>query len=163
MASKEHYEFFKFLYEEEVSRYSVLGARAQLYISVIGFFVGAVVFKASDLGEAAKVLKLPLWLLLTAASLFIVALSLVVLAMWIRSYQTANEPEKVLNEFIDTPPDNEEFFDNRIIDFAVAATENAKENNRVANCLLYAGYALSAAIVGLLIILMLAILPGHIL
>ena len=81
--------------------------------------------------------------------------------MWIRSYQTANEPEKVLDEFIDAPPNNDEFFDNRIIDFAVATTENAKENNRVADCLLYAGYALSAAIVGLLLILMFAILPGQ--
>ena len=49
MATKEHYEFFKFLYDEELGCYAALGARAQLYISVIGFFVGAVVFKASDL------------------------------------------------------------------------------------------------------------------
>ena len=60
MATKEQYEFFKSLYDEENSRYSVLENRAKLYVTIIALYLGAIAFKIADVLALSSQLKVPL-------------------------------------------------------------------------------------------------------
>lgn len=135
MATKEQWEIFRYVYEREESRYQNITDRGKVYLSLITLYVGAIAFKADF--WFSQSLKDPWSTLLFALllGLFLAALCATVAAMGIYSYEGITDPEEVIAGFGDTTPDNEDFFDDRIIDVAVATNRNSKTNDRRASLL----------------------------
>jgi hypothetical protein len=150
MATKEQYEFFRSLYEDEERVYSQLEARAKFYFSVVSLFLAALLLKAKEVQESAGALGLPWWLVLVEGLLLSGALLFVVCGVLIRRYEGIADPEDIIKNFGQKPPSNEQFFDDRIADYTVAANRNAAANERTARWLSYSGLLLTAAIVLLL-------------
>jgi len=148
VATAEQYKFFRALYDEEQARYGHLEARARLYITINTVYLSALAFKATDFLGFAKEFKVPTWLFLLAAAVLVLALALSILAIRIREYEGITDPEKVIDSFGEHPPSDEDFFDDRIADFAVAANRNSTQNDTVAAHLFWASIAL---LIGVLI------------
>src|SRR6266446_1254037 len=120
MATEIQYKVFKEVFDEEQARYSHLATRASVYLTIITFYVGVVFFKFNELSNFAKEFKIsPIWFLLVGL-LLIIALLLVVLAISIRTYEGIFDPQKIINSFGKTPPKDEDFLDERIVDLSVA-------------------------------------------
>lgn len=150
MATKEQYEFFRFLYEAEERTYQYLEARARFYLSIISLFLAALLLKAEEVRRSAAEYGIPWWILTLVAVFLAVALALIVLATRIRRYEAVADPQKVVDSFGDTEPTNKDFFDDRIADLTVATSRNSAVNNSVANILLYASLCLAFAMFVLL-------------
>lgn len=61
-------------------------------------------------------------------------------------HEAASDPDSVLSEYGDTPMQDDEFFDNRIADYATPAKSNAAVNNNEADWLVRATYCLGFGI-----------------
>jgi hypothetical protein len=153
MASKEQYEFFRLLYEEEERRYGQLEGRAKLYLSVITLFLAAVLFKASEVRSSAAVLGIPWPVVAMEAAMLVGALLLVILGVLIRSYEGIADAGEIIEHLGDSPPSNDEFFDDRIVDFAAASIRNARVNDRSARYLAGAAILLAGSMAVLVVVL----------
>jgi TRAP-type C4-dicarboxylate transport system permease small subunit len=150
MATKEQYEFFRSLYEDEERTYAQLEARARFYLSIVSIFLASVLLKTEEVQKSARALGLPWWLVLGEAVLLSGALLFVTLGALIRRYEGIADPEDIVKSFGEDVPSNEQFFDDRIADYTVATNRNAAVNERTARLLSYAGILLSASMVLLL-------------
>lgn len=153
MASKDQYEFFKFLYEREERRYEHLEARARLYLAVITIFLAALLFKADEVRTSAGRFGITWNAVVIEASLLIAALLLVVLGAMIRTYEGVANGSTLIEGFEATPPSDQDFFDDRIVDFAAATERNGKVNDRAAYCLGISAIFLATAMSVLLVAL----------
>jgi hypothetical protein len=52
MATETQYKVFKEIYDDEAKRYSDLGTRCNLYLTIITFYVGVILLKVSDVVKA---------------------------------------------------------------------------------------------------------------
>jgi hypothetical protein len=152
MATKEQYEFFRSLYDEEEARYSQLEARARLYLAVISAFIAAIVLKANEIKQSIRILGGDRRLL-AVATLLVASLVMIVISTKIRQYEGIADPREIIENFGPAPPSNEEFFDLRLADLTVATERNAKVNDQVARFLAWAGVLLALAMVALLLFL----------
>ncbi len=159
MATKEQYEFFRFLYESEERIYQYLEARAKFYLSIISLFLAALLLKAEEVRTSAAAYGIPWWILTLVAAVLAVAIVLVVLATRIRRYEAVADPQKVVDSFGDIEPTNKDFFDDRIADLTVATMRNSAVNHRVANILLYTNLCLALAMLVLLASLVFSFSP----
>lgn len=146
MFTQRQYDFFKTLYDEESARYTELENRAKLYLGVITLYVGAIAFKIEDVSKFARTVNIPWPVLLVVGLLFLVSLLLTILAIKIRHYEGISEPEDILAEIGDAPPTDEEFFEDRIVDLAVATKRNVEQNNKNAELLNWASIALAGGV-----------------
>jgi hypothetical protein len=153
MATKEQYEFFRYLYEEEQRRYGHLEARARLYLSIISLFLATLIFKVEDVRKSVDILGVPWWVVLVQGLLLASALVFVVIGAFIRPYEGVADPEDVVKSFGKKPSVDDSFFDDRIADYVVATSRNAAANNKVARFLTIAVSFLLAAMLLLLVIL----------
>jgi hypothetical protein len=142
MATEKQYQFFKALYDEESKRYEQLESRAKLYITILTFYLAAIAFKLDDVLQFFKLFSIPRLLAVVAGLAFVSALLSCVIAILIRSYETPVNPEALLNSLPSSPPSDEDFFDDRIVDYAVATNHNSDQNDRAANALQIAGWLL---------------------
>jgi hypothetical protein len=138
MATEFLYDFFRNLYEEESERYGQLEVRARLYITILVFYLGAVGLNAKDMlaltgqSYAARVL-------VSASGIaFILALSSCLIAIKMRKYEGLSDPNELIDSFGGTLPSDDDFREDRIVDFAVATERNAAQNDRVARALSWA-------------------------
>ena len=145
-ATEQQYNICKAIYDEEKERYSALGVKANLYITLISFFLGAVIFKFDDLKHFLFLFHVPMVLELVAAIFLIIALGFSLHAVIIRSYQAIEDIDDIINEELAKAITNSEFFGNRINDLAVATEENSKCNDKAADDLQRAVYALLASV-----------------
>jgi hypothetical protein len=157
LATKEQYEFFRSLYEAEERTYEQLEGRAKVYLGVVTAFLATVLVKASDVVESAKALNVPWWSILAEAILLTIVLTLILFALRIRAYEAVNDGEEIIEEFGENIPSDEEFFDDRIADYAVAASRNLRANNETATFLAWASRLLVASMVGLMGIFLTAV------
>lgn len=154
MASEKQYDFFKSVYDEEQRRYTALAERAKVYQAIITLYVGALTLKADEVLKFVAEFHVPIWLPLVTTLLFLLALALTVLATRIRTYEGIADLNAVIMAFGTAPPKDEDFWDDRLTNLAVATTRNSAQNNRVANLLLgtswliFAGLAVQVAAVG---------------
>jgi hypothetical protein len=158
VASKEQYEFFRFLYEEEERRYAQLESRAKLYLSVVALFLASLAFKMEDAQKSVAILNVPWWLVLVEAVVLAAALVFILSGALIRNFEGVADPEDVIASFKDAPPTNEEFFDDRIADFAVATNRNTSTNDRAVRFLELAGVLLVIAMLVLLSVFTIALI-----
>ncbi|MFM0166868.1 hypothetical protein PQR39_41400 [Paraburkholderia sediminicola] len=135
MNTESQYGFFKYLYDEENLRYGCLETRARFYLTVLTFYLGALAVSGKDLLPLTMHVGLARWAVLASAIFFIIALVFCVTAARIRRYEGVTDPEELIREEGDSVLDDTDFFEDRIIDFAVAANRNSVQNNKVANVL----------------------------
>lgn len=125
MATVTQYGVFKALYDEESDRYSGLERRSNLYLTIITFYLGVILFKVEDLLKVVSQFRIPLGLFLAVGVALVGALFLTVLAMGIHEYEGICDPERVIKDFGKSHPDDDQFLDDRIVDLAVATNRNA--------------------------------------
>ena len=159
MATHEQYEFFKFLYQEEGERYSQLEARAKLYLGVITVFLATLLYKAGEVKASVTAIRIPWALVLIEAALLAASLMFTVFGSLIRTYEGLADPEEIIKKFSASPVADEDFLDDRLVDFAVATNHDSKVNDRTAMFLSAAGILLSAAMVVIVLMIGAALRP----
>ena len=159
LASKELYEVSLRFYEFEVDRQKALSEKAKLVIGIISLYIGLLVFRGrlnidvSNLSGGAQV-TFVIGLLLLA---FSVVLS--ILSLQIRVYESPYNPVEFIQGLGENEQDLGLYFDDRIIDLAVAWEKNTRQNNNAAQYLQGAFICLGAAIVSHILTLGLTALP----
>jgi hypothetical protein len=138
MATEIQYKVFRELYDEEEHRYSDLATRSNLYLTIITFYLGVIVFRIEDLLKFVAGFGLPIQLFLAIGATLGLALLLTVLAVSIHVFEGVCDPEEVIHSFGESPPSDEDFLDDRIVDLAVATNRNSRQNERVAGFLQWA-------------------------
>jgi hypothetical protein len=144
--TERQYEFFRSLYEEENERYTALEARTKLYLTVITLYVGAIAFKFEDVAKFATRFGIATSLLAAVGLIFLLALVLTVLAARIRDFEGLCEPEALIEGMGNKPITDSKFFEDRVIDLAVATTRNSKENDKIAGLLYWASVLIALGV-----------------
>ena len=157
MATEIQYEVFKAVYDEEAERYSTLEARARLYFSIISLYLGAIAFKAKDMEEFASSFHIPIWWFLLSGAVLVLSLLATIAAIQIRTYEGICDLKAVIRNFGDTPPTDDDFLDDRIVDLAVATNKNSKQNDRTARFLSAAAILLLVSVALHLVIFIAAV------
>lgn len=161
MATKEQCEFFRGLYAEEERSSAQLESRAKVYLSIITAFLVTLLFQSRGEPDGTTALGIPGVALALVATVLAASLCLVVYAIMIRTYEATTDGVDIINGYGETLPSDEEFFEDRIADYAVASSRNRTVNNRVAAILSGAGVCI--AIASLLLFLLIAISLGGVL
>lgn len=139
MATEKQYQFFQSLCAEEAEREKLLWDRAKTNLSLTTLYSAFIIFVVEKLRPSTLATEI----IFIAAVVFM--LSAFLLSLWavkVSTYEAAAEPRSIFASFREEPPTDEDFFDDRIVDFAVAYERNAKVNNRKARWLTIAGYCL---------------------
>jgi hypothetical protein len=152
MATKDQCEFFRSLYEEEEKTAESLESRAKTFLGVITAFLASFFLKAKDLVESAEALRISFKLLVVEGFLLTAALVFVIYSLRIRIYESPNDGPKVIEAYEGDGPTDEEFFEARAADYAVAASRNRKINEQKGFLLECAGWIIIAAVLWLLLI-----------
>ena len=155
MASKDQYEFFRGLYEEEERTAEQLESRAKVYLGIITAFLVAILLKTDDVIKSGELLKVPFPLILTEAIFLSAALVCVIFALRIRAYEAVNDGVAIIEDYKGSGPTEEEFYEDRIADYAYASSRNRGLNNETAKVLAWSAWLILS---GMLVLLVLAIL-----
>ena len=161
MATEIQYKIFKEIYDEETQRYSSLGTRSNLYLTVITFYLGVILLKVDDLLKFVMGFGVSVVWFLCIGIVLVAALLLTVRAVDIRKYEGICDPEEVIEGFGKTPPTDEDFLDHRIGDLAVATNRNSAQNNRVARLLQWAARVIFVAVLLQVLVFAVAILHAR--
>jgi hypothetical protein len=132
VATEIQYKVFKEVYDEETKRYDDLEKRSNLYLTVITFYLGAIIFKLDDVrkfGDAFHVSMI--WFAVIAAVLALALLSTVA-AVQIRAFEGICDLEEEIAKFEGPPISDSDFLDDRLADLAVATSRNSLQNERIA-------------------------------
>lgn len=139
MATKQQYEVFKFIFEQEKARESQLLERSKLYLSLVTFYSAFLLFVGKDLIPHNRLH----WSLFALSTIFLlVAFLLSLYSAAVQKYQAVKNPKKILERLGDAPPTDDDFLDDRIVDLADAWTWNSSVNEGKAKILHWAGFAL---------------------
>ncbi len=149
MATKEQYEFFKFLYEEEERRAERIEKRATFYFTVISAFLGALLFTAEKVALATTltILKTPVNIF---TIILLAALALIVYGMFFRKHHRI-VPAAELSLHPNSKEVDESVFFDQCIEQCVKATSDYQHKNEVAAFALTWGAVLLAAAIMLLL------------
>lgn len=161
MATETQYKVFKELYDEEAERYSALGTRSNLYLTVITFYLGVILLKVDDVLKFASGFRVSVVWFLCVGMFFVIALLLTVAAIRIREYEGVCDPEEVIAGFGKHPPTDTKFLDDRIVDLAVATNRNSAQNDRVAGLLQWAATVILLAVLIQVAVFMVAIVHAR--
>jgi hypothetical protein len=160
MASEIQYRVFREVHDEEAQRYSNLGTRSNLYLSIVTFYLGVVFLKIEDILKFAVRFYVPVIWFLILGILLVIAFLLVVRAISIHDYEGVFDPEGVIKTFGKSPPQDNDFLDDRIVDLAVATNRNSAQNNKVASSLRWAARIILMAVLLQLVLFGVAIIHG---
>lgn len=158
MATENQYKFYRALYDEENDRYGLLEARAKLYLTILTFYLGSLAFKITDVKIFFSEFAIPLAIAMAAGLAFVIALLCCISAILIRKYEAITDPEELIASLGLNPPRDDEFFDDRIVDMAVATNRNSRQNDRAANALQAAGLLMAAGVVLHVVVFVIALL-----
>ena len=143
MATENQLAFFKSLYDEETAREKQLQDYAKHNLSLSTFYSAFIIFVVEKLRPDSMLSKS---VFITAVAFMLAPFLWSLRAIKISTYEAIAEPRHIINEFGDTPPTDEEFFDDRIADYTVAYERNSKVNDGKAFRLSIAGYCLALGI-----------------
>jgi hypothetical protein len=144
VATEKQYAFFKSLYDEENERAKILAEHAKNNLGLATLYSAFILFVVEK--QVADIAWLGKLLFCGAILCMLGAFLLSLMATQIAAYQIPNEPTDIIEGFGDDPPTDEEFFDDRIIDYALACETNGSVNDRKADMLRYARYLLLGGI-----------------
>ena len=133
MATTNQYEFFKYLFEIEKSTQKEIVTKGQVYLSVITFYLGVTLFKAPELLKELESEEpntiMGVFLVGILFFLFALLFDLISLGHFYK-YERINDAKHIINQLGKSPPSDEDFFDDRIIDLTVAITRNTRANRK---------------------------------
>lgn len=135
MATETQYQFFKYIYDSEQARYRELIDRGKLFLSIITIYLGLL---AVAVDKTIPFIKSSLFVKTTYAIsviCIVVAMALVVLAVGLFKYEYPSDPLRIIESFTKTPPTDDDFRDERLVDFTVATKRNFALNEKRANLL----------------------------
>lgn len=151
---EKQYNFFKYLYEKEESRYKELLNRGKVFISIITFYLGLLLFKTSDYQTAdafIDTLGIKVFLYALPIILFSIAFLINILSLGIYTYEYPNDLKSLIINNENQLYNNTEFLKGRIVDFAIAMERNYETNNKRAKLLFYTSIFMFLGIIGHLI------------
>jgi hypothetical protein len=132
VATEIQYKVFKEVYDEESSRYDSLEKRSNLYLTVITFYLGAIIFKLDDVRKFADAFHVSMIWFAVMAAVLALALLATVAAIQIRTFEGICDLEEEIGSFGKTPMSDSDFLDERLVDLAVATNRNSLQNERIA-------------------------------
>lgn len=141
MATEKQFEHFKYIYTQEEERYKELISRANIYMAIVTFYLGffATNFlpttKPSFSIEMFEIIKLSL--LLLGFLVFITAFVFIIMSINIYRHEVLADPKVIIDNYGETAPKDEDFFDDRVIEFAASTIKNRNINNNRAIKLKY--------------------------
>lgn len=144
MATEKQYAFFKSLYDEEGERAKILAEHAKSNLGLATLYSAFILFVVEK--QVADIAWLGKLLFCSAILLMLGAFLLSLMATQIAAYRIPNEPTDIIEGFGDDPPTDDDFFDDRIIEYAVACEKNSPINDGKADMLHYARYLLLGGI-----------------
>jgi hypothetical protein len=128
MASKDQYEFFKMMYEEEERRYDQLVDRGKSYITILAAYAGFMIIKGESftplIGKWSGS-----WLIKFSLVFLFIGFVSTILALSILRHEGICDPSEVASTYRKISPKDEDFFNYRIADFVVACERNARSND----------------------------------
>ena len=139
MATEKQYLFFKSVYDEETARQASLQDRAKYYLSIITVYSAFILFVAEKLKPTTFTHKL---VFVVAVGSMLAGFLFSLWSMKISAYETPSDPNEIIDGFQTAPPTDDDFFDDRIIDYAVAYERNSAVNDSKADQLTLAGYCM---------------------
>jgi hypothetical protein len=157
MATEAQFDVFAKAYEEENERYSQLESRAKFNLTIVTFYLGAIAFKFPDVIAFAKEYHIPSIFFIGTGILLVSSLLFTVLSTRIRTYETAFNLHEIIRSFGRAPPTDEDFLDQRLVDYAEATKRNRAVNNRVGNLLSASSWFLFGAMFLQLIVFIIAL------
>ncbi|MDE3819714.1 hypothetical protein [Sinorhizobium meliloti] len=145
MATREQMDFFKSVYEEEEKRTAILLEHSKNNVTLVTLYSGFALFVLDKHASGLSATGFTLF----AVSLCAMAVSffLSLLITNIAPYEALTDPDEIIAKLGSTPPTNEEFFDARIIDYTAAYQRNSAVNDRKAEWMSLARYALLLGVV----------------
>ena len=152
MATKDQYEFYRSLYDEEERTSLQLEGRAKIYLGVISAFLVTFLLNTDEVVRSAHTLGIPWWAILIEAVIFSAAMLCVIYSLRINVYEAVNDGSSLIDSYVGDGPTDEEFFEDRIADYAVASSRNRNVNNTTASVLAWAGWLLISGMILLLIL-----------
>lgn len=129
MSSKDKFDYFKFLYEQERSRYLELINRGKLFLTVVTLYFGVL---AVALDKTIDLNKINLFQKLVYGSSFVfLVASLVFIIRSISIYRNEkpSNPIKLIESLENELKDDEIFTNKTIVDLSVATSRNAENND----------------------------------
>lgn len=157
MATQAQYDFFKQLFELEEQRYANLQMKAKFFLGAASAVVAAVTLKLPDVLTFVQRFRVDVSAVILIGIGMTVAIVCSIAAMTIAHYDRVADPERIIRSFGDDPPADDDFRDDRIVDYAVATNVNFKTNNRTATYLQVAGWAVVSSTIAQVGVLLWAI------
>ena len=143
-ATEKQYEFFKSLYDDENERTKILAEHAKNNLGLATVYSAFIIFVMDKQTDHLTVVGKSLFV---GAIIFMLAAFLLsLLATQISAFEAPTVPSDIFESYGDDPPTDEDFFDDRIVDYSVACERNSSVNDGKANLLLFARYLLLAGI-----------------
>lgn len=130
MATEKQFEHFKYIYTQEEDRYKELISRANIYMAIVTFYLGF--FATNFLPPSFPIATLDivkLSLLLLGFLVFITAFVFIIMSINIFRHEVLADPKSIIESYGETVPKDEDFFDDRIIEFAASTIKNRNINN----------------------------------
>ena len=155
--TKEQYEFYRALFDAEERTSLQLEGRAKVYLGIVSAFVAAMIVKASDAEATARSLHIPWGLMLLEALPMTIALALILWALRIRNFEAVNDGAQIISEYGDDWPTEEQFYGDRLVDYAFASSTNRTLNNKTALFLSWSSWFMASGIIYFLGIVLFAI------
>ncbi len=137
MATEKQVEFFKLVHQMERDRTTGLRETAKTYINLSSIYSAFIIFVAEKLRPvdvSAKMIFSATIVSMLLAFLFSI------LVVHVANYQGLTNLRRIIENFGDQPPTDDDFFDDRIVDYAVACQRNLTVNNQKARFLSASGY-----------------------
>ncbi|MDX2044952.1 MAG: hypothetical protein SF097_27320 [Acidobacteriota bacterium] len=148
MATEAQYQFFKGLYDAEQARYRELIDRGKLFLSIITIYLGLLSVAADKTIPKLDSSLFAKSAYVVSVMFIIIAMALVVLAVGIFKYEYPSDPQRIIESFKDVPPTDDDFRDERIIDFTVATKRNFSQNEMRARLLRLSSFMLLLGALG---------------
>jgi hypothetical protein len=139
MATENQCAFFKSLYDEESQRANLLAEHAKNNLGLSTLYSAFMLFVLEKEKIFTSVSK---GLFIAAVVSMLAAFLLSLWATQIAIYEGVTDPSDIFKEYGDEPPTDEDFFDDRIVDYSVAYDRNSIVNDKKAGQLLFARYFL---------------------
>lgn len=137
MATEKQAAYFSSIYVSENERTKSLREIAKVYIGLTSLYSAFLIFVTEKIRPSGYV-ELAVYISCIIAFLAAFYCSLQVLQ--VASYERPSDPYRIIHNFADDPPEDDQFFDDRIVDLTVAANRNALVNDKKARYLSASGY-----------------------
>jgi hypothetical protein len=116
MATEKQCAFFKSLYDEESERAKILAEHSKNNLGLATLYSAFIIF-VMDKQQSTDLTALHKGFFIAAIASMLAAFSLSLWATQIANYEAVTEPADIFASFKDSPPSDEDFFDDRIVDW----------------------------------------------